>query len=157
MRLSWNEVRARAADFALLTSTMHMAWMRAVTGRLENRYQYSVGVVYNTFSSPTGFPEGKADLSKLEPPAQAVLDARDAHPGATLADFYDPELMPPALRRTHKALDRAMDKLYRRTPFATERERVKVRLSEHRESPGCANIVPPPSRSSGGELRMPRD
>ena len=68
---------ATLTDFALLTSAMHMAWMRAVTGRLESRYMYSVGVVYNTFPTP---PEG-ADLSILEPPAQAVLDARAAHPG----------------------------------------------------------------------------
>ena len=69
---------ATLTDFALLTSAMHMAWMRTVTGRLENRYMYSVGVVYNTFPTP---PEGP-DMSKLEPLAQAVLDARAAHPSA---------------------------------------------------------------------------
>ena len=112
---------ATLADFALLTSAMHMAWMRAVTGRLESRYMYSVGVVYNTFPTPSG----SADRSKLEPLAQAVLDARAAHPGATLADLYDPDLMPPNLRRAHQALDRAVDRLYRRTGFASERERVE--------------------------------
>ena len=65
---------ATLADFALLTSTMHMAWMRTVTGRMKNDYMYSVGVVYNTFPTP---PAG-ANLSKLEPLAQAVLDARAA-------------------------------------------------------------------------------
>jgi hypothetical protein len=112
---------ATAADFALLTSAMHMAWMRAVTGRLESRYMYSVGVVYNTFPTPP--PD--ADLSKLEPLAQAVLDARVAHPNATLADLYDPDLMPPNLRRAHQALDRAVDRLYRRRAFTSERERVE--------------------------------
>ena len=112
---------ATLADFALLTSTMHMAWLRHIGGRLESRYRYSIGLVYNTF--PT--PPAAADRSKLEPLAQAVLDARAAHPGATLADLYDPDLMPPDLRRAHQALDRAVDRLYRRTRFTSERERVE--------------------------------
>ena len=112
---------ATFADFALLTSAMHMAWMRAVTGRMKSDYMYSVGVVYNTFPMP---PKG-ANLSRLEPLAQAVLDARVTHHGATLADLYDPDLMPPNLRRAHRALDRAVDRLYRRTGFASERERVE--------------------------------
>ena len=112
---------ATLAQFALLTSAMHMAWMRIVTGRMKSDYMYSVGVVYNTFPMP---PKG-ADLSKLEPLAQAVLDARESHQGATLADLYDPDLMPPNLRRAHSALDRAVDRLYRRNGFASERERVE--------------------------------
>ncbi len=112
---------ATLQDFALLTSAMHMAWMRAITGRMKSDYMYSVGVIYNTF--PT--PPGDADLSKLEPLAQAVLEARAAHPEATPADLYDPDLMPPDLRRAHQALDRAVDRLYRRTGFASERERVE--------------------------------
>ena len=105
---------------------MHMAWMRAVTGRMKSDYMYSVEVVYNTFPTPPGFASGEAELSKLEPLAQAVLDARAAHPEATLADLYDPDdLMPPALRRAHRTLDRAVDRLYRPTPFASERERVE--------------------------------
>ena len=112
---------ATLQDFGLLTSAMHMAWMRAVTGRMKSDYMYSVGVVYNTF--PT--PPGDADLSKLEPMAQAVLDTRAAHPEATLADLYDPDLMPPDLRRAHQTLDRAVDALYRRGGFASERERVE--------------------------------
>ena len=112
---------ATLGEFALLTSTMHMAWMRMVTGRLESRYMYSVGVVYNTFPTPTRWP----DNDKLEPLAQAVLDARAAHPDATLADLYDPDLMPPSLRRAHRALDRAVDRLYRGKGFASERERAE--------------------------------
>ncbi len=114
-------MNATLADFALLTSTMHMAWIRAVTGRLKSDYQYSVGVVYNTFPTP---PED-ADTSRLEPLAQAVLDARAAHPESTLADLYDPDLMPPDLRKAHRDLDRAVDRLYRRKRFASERERVE--------------------------------
>lgn len=112
---------ATITEFALLTSTMHMAWMRAVTGRMKSDYSYSVGVVYNTFP----MPPKEADLSRLEPLAQAVLDARAAHSDATLADLYDPDLMPPNLRRAHQALDRAVDRLYRRNGFASERARVE--------------------------------
>ena len=112
---------ATLADFAVLTSAMHMAWLRHIGGRLKSDYRYSIGLVYNTFPMP---PEG-ADLSRLEPLAQAVLDARAAHPNATLADLYDPDLMPPNLRRAHQALDREVDRLYRRTGFAAERERVE--------------------------------
>ena len=112
---------ASLTDFALLTSMMHMEWMRAVTGRLESRYMYSVGVVYNTFP----VPPKDADLTSLAPLAQAVLDARAAHPDATLADLYDPDLMPVELRRAHQALDRAVDRLYRPRKFSSERERVE--------------------------------
>jgi hypothetical protein len=108
--------------FALLISAMHMSWLRRIGGRLESRYRYSIGLVYNTFPVPP-VPEG--DRAKLEPLAQAVLDARAAHPGATLADLYDPNLMPANLRKAHQALDRAVDRLYRRSGFRSERERVE--------------------------------
>ena len=112
---------ATLADFALLTSAMHMAWLRHIGGRLNSDYRYSIGLVYNTFPMP---PED-ADPSSLEPLAQTVLDARAAHPNATLADLYDPDLMPPNLRGAHQALDRAVDRLYRHPGFASERERVE--------------------------------
>ena len=100
---------------------MHMAWLRHIGGRLKSDYRYSIGIVYNTFPMP---PNG-ADLTRLDRLAQAVLDARADHPSATLADLYDPDLMPPNLRRAHQALDRAVDRLYRRAGFASERERVE--------------------------------
>ena len=112
---------ATLCAFAMLTSAMHMAWMRTVTGRMKSDYMYSVGVVYNTFPTPTRW----ANNDKLESLAQAVLDARTAHPDATLADLYDPDLMPPNLRRAHQAIDRAVDRLYRRTGFTSERERAE--------------------------------
>jgi hypothetical protein len=106
--------------FAVLTSAMHMAWMRTVTGRMKSDYMYSVGVVYNTFPMPP-----VKDLKKLEPHAQAILDARAKFPDATLAELYDPDIMPAALRKAHIANDKAVDKLYRKSGFKSERERVE--------------------------------
>ncbi len=135
---------ATLGDFALLTSAMHMAWMRTVTGRMKSDYMYSVGVVYNTFP----MPPKDADLSKLELLAQAVLDARCAHPDATLADLYDPDLMPPNLRRAHQRLDRAVDRLYRPAGFASERERVEhlFELYEKLRAPLEAKMKVKPKR-----------
>ena len=108
-------------EFGLLASSMHMAWLRHIGGRLKSDYSYSVGINYNNFP----MPPRDSDLSRLEPPAQAVLDARAAHSQATLAQLYDPNLMPPRLRRAHQALDRTVDRLYRPAGFASERERVE--------------------------------
>ena len=116
---------ATLADFALLTSAMHMAWIQTITGRMKSDYMYSVGVVYNTFPTPPSFGSGRADSTKLEPLAQSILDARSDHPNATLAELYDPDLMPPNLRRAHQNLDRAVDRLYRKSGFASERERME--------------------------------
>ena len=114
--------------FALLTSALHIAWVRNIGGRLKSDFSYGIGIVYNTFPVPPGFHADSPSIAKLEPLAQAVLDARAAHPGATLADLYDPDLMPPNLRKAHQALDRAVDRLYRRSGFTSERERVEYLL-----------------------------
>ena len=121
--------------------------VRHVGGRLESRYRYSIGLVYNTFPTP---PEGP-DLSKLEPLAQAVLDSRAAHPGATLADLYDPDLMPPNLRRAHQALDRAVDRLYRPAVFKSEHDRVEhlFMLYEKMRMPLEAGMKGHPKRRRG--------
>ena len=139
---------ATLADFALLTSAIHMAWLRQVGGRLESRYRYSIGLVYNTFPTPPGFRSESADLSKLGPLAQAILDARATHPNATLAELYDPDLMPPNLRRAHQALDRAVDRLYRKSGFASERERVEylLMLYERMRAPLEAGMKAKPQR-----------
>lgn len=108
--------------FGILTSRMHMAWMRAITGRMKSDYMYSVGVVYNTFPWPEADVAAKAKIRAL---AQGVLDARARFPGATLADLYDSDLMKPELRKAHLALDKAVDALYRRGGFTSDRERVE--------------------------------
>ena len=137
---------ATLADFALLTSAMHMAWLRHIGGRLKSDYRYSIGLVYNTFPLPPGFSD--ADTSSLEALAQAVLDARAAYAGATLADLYDPNLMPRNLRRAHRALDRAVDRLYRRKRFTSERERVEYlfMLYERMRAPLEAALTARPKR-----------
>jgi len=113
---------ATLMDFAILTSRTHMAWLSHIGGRLESRFRYSIGLVYNTFPWPDASP---AQRAKVEALAQAVLDARAAHPTSSLADLYDPDTMPGDLRKAHRALDLAVDKLYRAAPFASDRDRVE--------------------------------
>ncbi len=108
--------------FGLLTSKMHMAWTGHVGGRIKSDFQYSIGIVYNTFPWPEASDKQREKISHH---AQAVLDARAAHPDATLADLYDPDTMPPDLRKAHASLDKAVDQLYRKAPFASDRERVE--------------------------------
>jgi hypothetical protein len=115
-------LNATLSDFALITSRMHMAWLRFIGGRLASRYRYSIGIVYNPFPWP---PLDLAAKTKLEKLAKTVLDARAAHEGATLADLYDPDVMPEDLRKAHRALDEAVDRLYRKEPFASDRDRVE--------------------------------
>lgn len=102
---------------------MHMAWVRQVCGRLESRYRYSAGLVYNNFP----WPERTTDKQRaaVETKAQAVLDARQQFPDATLADLYDPLAMPPALAKAHAELDRAVDLCYRPEKFESDRQRVE--------------------------------
>ena len=132
---------ATLSDFALLTSAMHMAWVRNISGRLKSDFSYGIGIIYNTFPLPKVPAER---LQCLEPYADAVLAARAAHPDATLADLYDPDLMPVDLRIAHRALDGAVDKLYRRSPFSSDRERVEhlLGLYEKMMVPLAANATP---------------
>lgn len=91
--------------FGILESNVHMAWMRAVCGRLKSDYRYSKDVVYNNFPWPTPTAEQKA---KIEQSAQAILDARALYPDSSLADLYDPTLMPKELLQAHRQNDRAV-------------------------------------------------
>ncbi|MCY4461712.1 MAG: hypothetical protein OXC26_15160 [Albidovulum sp.] len=116
---------------------------------MKSDYMYSVGVVYITFP----MPPKSANLSRLEPLAQAVLDPLATHHGASLADLYDPYLMPPNLRRAHRVLDRAVGRLYRRTGFASERERVEhlFALYEKMRTPLSAAAAVRRHRIHGGK------
>ena len=108
-----NKVRfvsnATMYHFGILTSNVHMAWMRAVCGRLKSDYSYSINVVYNNFSWPTPTEQQKA---KIEQTAQAILDARALYPDSSLADLYDDLTMPPELRKAHQDNDRAVMDAY---------------------------------------------
>jgi len=126
--------------FGILTSTMHMAWVRAVCGRLESRYRYSNSIVYNNFP----WPEITDDKLRaaIETAAQAVLDARAGFPDSTLADLYDPLSMPPALVKAHQTLDRAVDAAYvaaekaagRKAPrLGTDAERVAFLFERYQQ------------------------
>jgi len=131
--------------FATLVSSMHMGWMRAVAGRMKSDYRYSISVVYNTFPWPELDEKAKATLTKT---GQAILDARAAWPEATLADLYDPDSMPANLRKAHIANDKAVDKLYRKKPFESERERVEhlFMLYEQLQAPLVAASKPKPRK-----------
>ena len=135
--------------FGLLTSSMHMSWLRTVAGRLKSDFQYSTGVVYNNFPWPVIASEAKQSKASVESPqshqdenktldchatlamtakievaAQAVLDARGAHPNASLADLYDPLTMPANLLKAHQALDKAVDAAYGYKGVNTDAARV---------------------------------
>ena len=95
--------------FGILTSNVHMAWMRVVCGRLKSDYRYSKDIVYNNFP----WPSVSADLqAEIERTAQAILDARALYPECSLADLYDEVTMPVELRRAHQANDKAVMKAY---------------------------------------------
>ena len=96
-------------DFGILTSNVHMAWMRTVAGRLEMRYRYSAQIVYNNFPWPEVTEAQKEKISKT---AQAILDARALYPDSSLADLYDELTMPVELRRAHQANDKAVMEAY---------------------------------------------
>ena len=95
--------------FGILESNVHMAWMRAVCGRLKSDYRYSKDVVYNNFPWPNPTDEQKA---RIEETAQAILDARALYPDSSLADLYDELTMPPELRKAHQDNDRAVMRAY---------------------------------------------
>ncbi len=109
--------------FGVLTSTIHMAWVRQVCGRLKSDYRYSATLVYNNFP----WPESPSDKQRatVEAKAQAVLDARAKFPESCLADLYDPLTMPAALQKAHTELDRAVEACYRKAAFHNDRERVE--------------------------------
>jgi hypothetical protein len=95
--------------FGILTSNVHMAWVRAVCGRLKSDYRYSKDIVYNNFPWCNPTDEQKA---KIEKTAQGILDARALYPDSSLADLYDELTMPPELRKAHQANDRAVMQAY---------------------------------------------
>lgn len=95
--------------FGILTSNVHIAWSRAVCGRLKSDYRYSNDIVYNNFPWPDATDVQKSEVEKL---AKAILDTRNNYPDNSLADLYDPNFTPPELLKAHQNLDRTVMKLY---------------------------------------------
>ncbi len=109
--------------FGVLTSQMHMSWMKYTAGRLKSDYSYSNSITYNNYP----WPEAPSDKQKqlVEEAAQAVLDARAQFPESSLADLYDPNTMPTVLVKAHQQLDKAVDLCYRPQPFPSEAKRIE--------------------------------
>lgn len=116
--------------FGILTSSIHMAWMRTVAGRLKSDYSYSNTIVYNNFIWADATDDQKEKISKT---AQAILDARALYPDSSLADLYDPLTMPPELLKAHKANDKSVLALYGFKPDATEDEIVAKLMQMYAE------------------------
>ena len=114
---------ANLYHFGILTSAIHMAWMRTVCGRLEMRYRYSATIVYNTFPWPSATEKQQQHIESL---AQTVLDVRETYPELTLAQMYSPKTMPQQLQDAHTALDMAVDRLYQNKPFADDEQRLQL-------------------------------
>ncbi|MGP4982017.1 DNA methyltransferase [Glutamicibacter arilaitensis] len=107
--------------FALLTSKNHMAWVNAVSGRMREDYQYSNTIVYNNFPVPSLSDAMKEMLTVA---ALRVLDVREYHCEKTLAELYDPDVMPQDLREAHAAVDALVDSIYSKKPYETDEQRL---------------------------------
>ncbi len=113
--------------FGMLTSEMHMTWVKYVCGRLKSDYRYSKDIVYNNYPFPENVSEKQKQ--KVETAAQKVLETRAKYPDSSLADLYDPLTMPPDLLKAHQALDKAVDLCYRPQPFVSELNRIEYLFS----------------------------
>jgi hypothetical protein len=134
--------KATPFHFGVLSSAMHMTWVRNVAGRLKSDLRYSARLVYNNFPWPQEVSEAKRE--SVDEAAENVLNTREQYPDSSLADLYDRLSMPADLTKAHTKLDRAVDRCYRSQPFATERNRLEYlfNLYLQRTSP----LLPGPKR-----------
>jgi hypothetical protein len=116
--------------FAILVSRLHMVWAKAVGGKLEERLRYSVSMVYNTFPFPEITIKQKENLNLY---VFAILDERAKYAEKTMAQLYDPDIMPKGLKLAHKELDEAIEKCYRLQPFSTDTERLEYLFKMYEE------------------------
>ena len=128
--------------FGVISSQMHMVWVRAVAGRLKTDYRYSSAICYNNFPFPDINAEQKR---KLEGKAEAVLRTREHHHEKTIAQLYDPDTMPNELLAAHRALDNAVEQCYRAKPFANDEERLEYLFALYEQM----------TAAEEGELFMP--
>lgn len=115
--------------FGMLNSSMHMAWLKTVCGRLKGDFRYSNTMVYNNFVFPQPTEKQKNDIEKA---AQKILDVRSRYSDSTLADLYDPLATPPNLLKAHQDLDKAVEKAYGKT-FKTDEDRVAYLFELYQE------------------------
>ena len=120
--------------FAILTSRMHMAWVRTVAGRLKTDYRYSNTLCYNTFPFPN-LSENQKKI--LEDSAMRIIEARENHYENTMAQLYDPDKMPDDLRAAHESNDLLVDSLYRRSGFDNDSERLQELFRRYKEAIAC--------------------
>jgi len=118
-------------DFGILTSTIHMTWVKYTCGRIKSDYRYSNELVYNNYP----FPKKVSEKNRLhvEQKAQEILDIRAEFKDSSLADLYDPLAMPPRLKKAHQELDRAVDKCYTTKTFKNDKERIEFLFELHEE------------------------
>ena len=116
--------------FAIITSRMHMVWIKAVGGRLKTDYRYSAKLCYNTFPFPNISTKDKERLNLY---VFSILDERAKHPEKTMAQLYDPQTMPVGLKQAHKELDEAVERCYRLQPFTTDTERLEYLFKLYEE------------------------
>lgn len=129
--------------FGVITSAMHMSWLRHIGGRLKSDYRYSIGLVYNTFPWPRLNDSQRNQIAEL---AHNVLACRTRYPDATLADLYDSDLMKPDLRKAHRELDVAVDRTYRTANFISDRERAEHLFSLYEELANPLSVAARPQR-----------
>ncbi len=109
--------------FGFLTSTMHMTWIKYISGRIKSDYRYSNELVYNNYPFPKNV--STKNRENVEEKAQNILDIRASFPDSSLADLYDPLAMPPKLKKVHQELDKAVDKCYTKRTFKSDKERIE--------------------------------
>lgn len=130
-------------SFGVLTSAMHMAWVRITAGRMKSDFRYSARYTYNTF--PWCEPTDTQRMA-IEEAAQGILAARAAHPRATLADLYDPLIMPAGLLKAHQKLDYAVDAAYGKRDFKTETDRVAFLFDRYQKLIGLLPLESTPTK-----------
>ncbi len=128
--------------FGVLTSAMHMAWVRYTCGRLKSDYRYSAGIVYNNYPWPEALTDKQRNV--IEAAAQAVLDARALFPQSSLAKLYNPVSTPPALSKAHQKLDGAVDASYRKAAFENDAQRVVFLFERYQQ---LTSLLPPEKKS----------
>lgn len=135
-------------EFGILTSEMHNDWMRTVAGRLKSDYRYSATLVYNTFPWPEASDTKRKHIESL---AEEVLLIREDYPDKSLADLYDPDKMPAPLLAAHKALDRAVEALYRERPFRDASERLEHLFARYEKLIAAEQANKPAKRTKGSK------